>query len=603
MDVPRGSEEARSGRPSGYRPLMDSHQSSPRVLARRHRFALGGTTVAALALRSAIPPNILANSPHDDELMLRLAAEIMDGNWLGPYEQLGQLTLAKSAGYPLFLAVTSRLPWEVPFSVHLLICLGALLFVRELLRLGAPPLLATVTYAILVLHPLWFGDEASRLYREGLLVAIAIISVALGVRLVHHLLQPPSDPVAPPRSIVRLAGSALLFGLVLSVAVATKAGWSYLAVILAAIPVTAPFWAVGEVPPTQRLLRSGTVLLATLVGVALLPVYILSMNSAHYGVRLLDNYAHGEYPRTYAAMSAVRADPMRRYLIVGRSQREAIYAVSPTARELEPYLELPDGEGWRFFPCVEFGICDDSMVWFTWDLRHAIEDAGLGESAVAFEATNRRIREDIEAACREGTLDCGAGGLGPGLPPLSALSRRELLDAFPLALQQMLALEVGSMERRLPPISADQVELWQRFVDFSPGEGAYSRSASSSLRNSGQQFGATIELLRGLLMSAFWPTVLLLLLAQAVPHPNGLTTTRRRALGLSALLTSGALLGLIGQLALLEVGAGFYLRNGGRVYLLPAHALLVMTIAIAAVAPTRRLGSLLSAVRPVGSGA
>jgi hypothetical protein len=296
-------------------------------------------------------------------------------------------------------------------------------------------------------------------------------------------------------------------------------------------------------------------------------------------------------------MSAVRTDSMRRYLVVGRSQREAIYAISPTARELQPFLELPDGEGWRFFPCEEFGICDDSMVWFTWDLRHAIEDAGLGSSAVEFEATNRAIREDIEAACRERTLECGSGGLAPGLPPISSLSRREVIDAFPLALQQMLAMDVGRMERRGAPVTQSQVELWQRFATFSPGEGPYSRSASSSLRNSGQQFGATVGILRDAFRAAFWPTMLFLLLALAVPHQSGLTATQRRTLGLAGILVGVALVGLIGQLALLEVGAGFYLSTGGRVYLLPAHAFLVMLLSIVAIPPMRRLGSLVAATR------
>lgn len=564
---------------------QEPHFPSAR-LAARHRLAMIGATLAALILRTAIPPKILIDSPHDDELMLRLASEILDGRWLGPYEGVGQLTLSKPAGYPLFLAAASRLPWEVPLTVHLLICAGSFLFVRELLRLGAPRLLAVLTYGILVLYPLWFGDEASRLYREGLLVAVSILSVALAMRLARRL-----DDLRRPKegSSGRIVMLALGFGLVLSVAVATKAGWVYLASTVMAIPIAAAVLLAARTDVRGRTRKFSLLAGALLLGLITMPAFIISMNSATYGVAILDSYAYGEFPRTYAAMSSVRTGTVERYRIVGRSQREAIYAVSPTAGALEPFLEVPDGEGWRYFPCVQFGICDDAMVWFPWDLRHAIEDAGLGASAKDFEATNRRIREDIEVACSSGALDCGSAGLAPGLPPLSRISRRELIDAFPLAVTLMLSLDVGSMERRVPPVTESQTDLWARFTAFAPGEGAYSRDASASLRNRGQQFGALLDLSSGALAASFWPILVLMGLARLLPYPAGLTRQQNMLRRLAAIFTTVTLLALIGQLALLEVGAGSYLSVGGRVYLLPAHALLVMALALLAVIPSRKI--------------
>ena len=57
---------------------------------------------ASFALRHAIPVQAEAGAIHDDALFVRLATHVAAGDWLGPYDQL---TLAKGAGYPVFIAL------------------------------------------------------------------------------------------------------------------------------------------------------------------------------------------------------------------------------------------------------------------------------------------------------------------------------------------------------------------------------------------------------------------------------------------------------------------------------------------------------------------
>jgi hypothetical protein len=46
----------------------------------------------------------LGSAGHDDHLFIQLAEYLVNGDWLGPYNQL---TLAKGAAYPLFIAARS----------------------------------------------------------------------------------------------------------------------------------------------------------------------------------------------------------------------------------------------------------------------------------------------------------------------------------------------------------------------------------------------------------------------------------------------------------------------------------------------------------------
>jgi hypothetical protein len=59
---------------------------------------------------------------HDDLLFLRLARSILDGEWLGPYEQL---TLVKGPFLPLFLAASAKLGLPFLLSQEVLYLLGS----------------------------------------------------------------------------------------------------------------------------------------------------------------------------------------------------------------------------------------------------------------------------------------------------------------------------------------------------------------------------------------------------------------------------------------------------------------------------------------------
>jgi len=96
-------------------------------------------TAAGLALRTTIPALVIWSSPHDDEALMRIAASIMKGDWLGPWgaQQVPHITLAKGPGYPLFLAAIHWTGLGPTVAAYLLYLGGALLLAVTLRsRLG-----------------------------------------------------------------------------------------------------------------------------------------------------------------------------------------------------------------------------------------------------------------------------------------------------------------------------------------------------------------------------------------------------------------------------------------------------------------------------------
>ena len=82
---------------------------------RRIRTVAAGLAALYLWFVSAQPVVGYAHAGHDDELFLRLAEYIVNGQWLGPYSQF---TLMKGCGYPLFIAGVFKLGLPLPLAEH-----------------------------------------------------------------------------------------------------------------------------------------------------------------------------------------------------------------------------------------------------------------------------------------------------------------------------------------------------------------------------------------------------------------------------------------------------------------------------------------------------
>ena len=131
-------------------------------------------TATSLAMKAASPVAAVF-SPHDDQLFLRLAEAIKSGHWLGEYDSL---TLAKSAGYPVFLATASAMHIPVRLGEHLVYLLGSGLAAVALGSLAQRRWVAYLAYTVLALNPVVFDGLLSRLLRDNLYVGLSLFTFA-----------------------------------------------------------------------------------------------------------------------------------------------------------------------------------------------------------------------------------------------------------------------------------------------------------------------------------------------------------------------------------------------------------------------------------------
>jgi hypothetical protein len=376
---------------------------SPAAVSRAWFWTAAALTAAKLWLTAGQTIYAIGPALHDDQLFATLAAHILQGDWLGPYNQF---TLAKGPLFPLFLAAVfwTGLPLILAQQI---IYAGACAVVTRALRpwLTAPAAQFSL-YAVLLLNPMSYdAGNLGRLMRQNIYTPLGLLVVAGLAQLFHRRREPWR----------RQAGPAAQAGLALGGFWLTReeSVWLLPAVGLLLAGMVA---ALGREALARR--RTLVASLGVLLGAALLPgLVIASLNYRHYGWFGTVEFRAADFKDAYGALTRIKAGPELPQVPVTRQMREAAYAVSPAFARLRPHLEGPVGDHWaekNLFPAAERQI---GGGWFVWAIRDAMVAAGIASDAGAAMRHYRLIADEVNAACDRGQLPAGPRRSG-FVPPL-----------------------------------------------------------------------------------------------------------------------------------------------------------------------------------------
>jgi hypothetical protein len=149
--------------------------------------------------------------------------------------------------------------------------------------------------------------------------------------------------------------------------------------------------------------------------------------------------------------------------------RAAVYAISPTAAKLKPFLESPN-DPLKAVDCQSVvHICDESGGWFPYDLLTAAASTGEIHSVFEVQLFFSRIADDIARACSDGKLHCSTSPvLGTGLPPLNDISLTAVLSNTAHGLQDMVWDRVPIAIVPNIATSRAEYEIWSAVVSAMP---------------------------------------------------------------------------------------------------------------------------------------
>jgi len=388
------------------------------------------STFMNLNIRNATPTNAGSYSPHDDFLGVRLANNILEGDWLGTWDNL---TLAKPPGYPLYLSIVHFFPIQIVVFNQIIFCGFSLLFSITVTKFLVPSILsgkwlALFIYTLLIFNPYLFGIEMSRIYRTSAhTINVFAFVTFLGLLFINleNLVADRRDFIKQKNRIYLIAGC---LGLSYSTLILLRSE-SYW-ILLSSIPFLARY-AYLLLRTQSRVKKSNqrlSKIILPIITISCLtyfaPIIVLGqLNSAKYGTSQIEDYYSGNFAKAIKAWQRVNVgkDP-RPYVIISKAQRAAVYEVSSNARLMSEFLELPPGQGWLVQPCNSpIKLCDNAGGWVTWQIRDAALSTGKIHSALDFQEFFRSIAVDIESACANGKFTCTKSGLGVGTKSIGEL--------------------------------------------------------------------------------------------------------------------------------------------------------------------------------------
>ena len=538
-------------------------------------------SVLSVALKVEVP-TYLNTSSYDGLLFARNATLLAEGHWLGPYSLL---TLAKTPGYPVFLAVvhTAGIPLAVAEQVGFLLAIATLC--ACVLLVTRRYAVATACFVFLALDPVNYGSASTDVMRDNLYssqalffvssAALVVLAIARGARLGWVVLAAAACGAAGGFAwLTREEGPALLPPVLVLAALA----WLFMRTPRRDRTGTPRQRLRGLVRPLVAL----GVVVAALVGPV---VAVAAVNGDQYGVRLTNDLGEGAFLRAYADWSRVVVDEPTPLVPINPEQRRLVYAVSPAARELRAELERPDNP-WRFINCPT-GTCDFGGGWMIWAIRDAANQAGYFRDALTAQRYFTRLSREIDDACRSGRLACR-----PRLPANLQPIQRASLDALTASFEKLVSGLVHSRylidyQVEYRPVPQAVRNVYTAIIDGLP---ANNRAAQAAF----DRFDERRWLYEGL-ATTYRTAVPLLLVVALAGTVVVLITGRRKAGGrrrsswLLPVLAAALLTGLAVRLVLLAIiDAAEYDATLGR-YQLPNHAFLVAALVVVIAAVASRL--------------
>ncbi len=418
--------------------------------------------LVSLWLRTGFPVHAISHAGHDDLLFVRLAGSLLQGDWLGPYDNL---TLAKGPAYPAFIGLANVLGIPLKAAEQGLYLVAALAGSLLVARLAASRALGLTLFAVLALNPVVWTESLARIIREGLYLGLSLAVIVACLAIVAGRDETRWTSWIGRAAVFGLAIAAFWLTreegiwLVPSLALLTLGG---LAVRIAASGAAGAGRFRAARRPALALLAGVLIGLAGIAGVQ-------TVNLARYGVFTTVEFKAPGFTSAYGALSRIAHEDRRRFVVVPQDARAKAYSVSPAAAELAPYLEGEGSALWATIGCNQMSVapCPDILGgWFMWALRDAAKAAGHYESGAATEAYYLRMAAEIDAGCEAGRIPCGPRR-ATMRPPLRAGDLGDAADFVWPILHKLLTFD-GAEGVRSPP-SLGPIEL-RNYMRLSVGQ-------------------------------------------------------------------------------------------------------------------------------------
>lgn len=348
-------------------------------------------------------PKYYINGLHDDLFFAKAAHYIAHGEWMGPYTQM---TLIKTPFYAFFLVFSSFTGLPLLLNETLFYILACLVLYVALF-----PLIQKQSWRLLLFTLILFSPANLlylRIYRESVYFSLTLFVISFSIGLFLRLDRRISN------ILLWVIGLGLSMGAFL---ITREEGvWIY-PILFTFLFICLLFVWTGKAD--KKFGRSFLLILPIILWY-IPSIIVSSINYSYYDFWGTTEQLEPDFSRVLHTLGRIKSDTWHPLVRVSRDKRRKAYEASPIFNQLREPIEslmpiwnmsedqmVDNKPDWYL---ARYGIDrrELSNDYFGWLLRDAVYNAGYYAEGKYPNDFYRRLADQLEAACDNGTLECSS---------------------------------------------------------------------------------------------------------------------------------------------------------------------------------------------------
>lgn len=405
--------------------------------------------IVRLALSSRLPAYIISYGIHDDAWCTTRALYMLDGQWMGPYNQY---TLIKGIFAPLLMAFSKIIGFTYMEICTYLYCVSCIIFLIAVSPVIRSWFSRVIIFAILLFNPITYALETfQRVYRNGL--SQWQILLIFGGTIAIFLRR--ND------SIKKLLPWAVMTGIITWAFFNTREDGIWLL----------PFIVVSIIVLAVTIFLENSKKLTGRIVIAVIPIFILlignitisMINKSVYGTALKNDRDGGYYAEVVKDLYLIAPDPADeakfsseeysdQYYNVYVSTLQKAYDVSPTFKSVQTTVDQAV-KNWD----NTAGIVGDGQPYgdhILFAIRDGVAAAGYYKTLPETEAFYKQVHEELQDAFDAGTIQKRGISLTAMAAPLQMKDLPDIFAQIPKTIEYIISFE-GITPVAIPSIGTE----------------------------------------------------------------------------------------------------------------------------------------------------
>ncbi len=342
----------------------------------------------------SIQPLRIKNTAHDDGMFIKRAASMLRGHWLGTYNDI---TLSKGVIGILFIAFNSKIHLSYLLANQILYFVACFVFVKMLKHLTKNKIVLLIIYLILLFNPISYSDAVSYVYRDGIYISFILLLVALTFEMFFHYKDKLKNVII----------YQILLGIILASIIYCREETLWIApYVILAFLVTVLF-IIFDKQCLNKVKRIVTILGIPLIIFLGYIFTISTLNYICYDRFITNDFTSKEFKDAYGALTRIKPTNYLKRVPLNKYDRQRLYALSPTFKELEDFLESSNSTKYLHEISQNGQTYYDYQEGFLyWAVREAVCAKGYCVNAKSTQKYYQKLAKEINSLCDNKKIEC-----------------------------------------------------------------------------------------------------------------------------------------------------------------------------------------------------